>query len=99
MVAGGYANDERDHSKGDQLKERVLEEHLLNSIDTPLEVNDTSLAPLIPSPHLSFDSIEAPIYAIDTPVVSHDGPPLFRQDRCSSIVDKTLPDHKARSPE
>jgi hypothetical protein len=32
----------------------------------------TSLAPLISIPHLSFDSIEPPVYAIDAPVLSHD---------------------------
>lgn len=59
-------------AKGGQLEQHALKKHLVNAINAPLDVADTSLAPLISIPHLSFDSIEPPVYAIDTPVLSHD---------------------------
>ncbi len=83
MVTDGYANDEGDYGKASHLEQRPLEKHLVDAIDTSLDVDDTSLAPLISIPHLSFDSIEPPVYAIDTPVLSHDCVLLcFRHDRC-----------------
>jgi hypothetical protein len=72
VTACRHANDEGDHGKGSQLEQHALEKHLVNAIDAPLDVADTSLAPLISIPHLSFDPIEPPVYAIDTPVLSHD---------------------------